>query len=136
MGTLRDQILDAKDLPIEEVQTDEWAPFGVPFVRVRGLSASEKEKWERSLPDEAETKSKKPTKLRERFVVLTVVDEQGNPEFTDADLQMLSERSSVVITRIFDAARKLSGMLTDAEAAALVNPSKAEEEDDSSSTSA
>jgi hypothetical protein len=135
MGTLRDSILDIQDLPTEKVQTDEWAPFGVPFVRVRGLSASEKEKWERAFGND-DGSNKKPQKVREKFVVLTVVDENGNPEFTDADLDMLSKRSSVVITRLFDAARKLSGMLTETEAAAQANPSKAEEEDDNSSDSA
>jgi hypothetical protein len=46
MGGIRDKILAADDLPREQVQTDEWAPFGVPFVFVRGLSAAERDKWE------------------------------------------------------------------------------------------
>ena len=51
MGTLRDAILNAQDLPTEEVATDEWGAFGFPTVRVRGLTAGEREKWERSVGD-------------------------------------------------------------------------------------
>jgi len=121
MGTLRDTILGVQDLPIEEVQTDEWAPFGVPFVRVRGLTATEREKWERSLPDDEN--SKKITHIRERLVVLTVVDADGKPEFQDADVKALGDLSAQVITRVFNAARRLSGMLTEAELEAQANPS-------------
>lgn len=132
MGTLRDTILGAQDLPIEEVQTSEWAPFGVPFVRVRGLTASEREKWERSV---GEMDGKKQTFVRERLVALTVVDTDGNPEFRDADVKALGDLSSAVITRLFDVARRLSGMRTEDEIAAEGNPSKGDQEDDSSSDS-
>ena len=134
MGTLRDQILAAEDLPTEEVATEEWAPFGVPTVRVRGLSAAEREKWERAVGDDQEG-SKKVTHIREKLVVLTVVDAEGNPEFTDADVKMLGQKSSVVISRLFNAARRLSGMLTEAEIEAQANPSPGDQEDDSSSDS-
>ena len=133
MGTLRDSILGVSDLPIEEVQTDEWAPFGVPFVRVRGLSAAEREKWERDLPDEES--AKKITHIREKLVVLTVVDADGKQEFQDSDVKALGDLSGLVITRIFNAARRLSGMLTEAEVEAQENPSPGDQDDASSSES-
>jgi len=132
MGTLRDKILDAEDLPIEEVQTDEWAPFGVPLVRVRGLSAAEKEKWELSVGD---TDGKKVTHIREKLVVMTVVEADGTPAFGSEDVRMLGARSSAVITRLFNTARKLSGMRTEAELEAERNPSKGDQEEDNSSDS-
>jgi hypothetical protein len=131
MGTLRDTILAAQELPTEEVATDEWAPLGVPFVRVRGLSASEREKWELSVGD---TDGKKVTQIREKLVQRTVVDEAGEEVFQLGDIQALGNLSSVVIVRLFNAARKLSGMRTEAEAEAEANPSKATAEDGSSST--
>ena len=131
MGTLRDAILNAEDLPTEEVATDEWGAFGFPTVRVRGLTAGEREKWERSVGD---FDGKKQTMVRERLVALTVVDENGNPEFNESDVKMLSQRSSQVIVRLFDAARRLSGMQTEAELEEA-NPSKGDQGDDSSSDS-
>jgi hypothetical protein len=132
MGTLRDAILEAQDLPTEDVQTDEWGRFGVPFVRVRGLSASEREKWELSV---GETDGKKVTHIREKLVVATVIDDDGSPAFQPSDIKMLGERSSAVIVRLFNTARKLSGMRTEAEAEAEANPSKGDQEDDNSSDS-
>jgi hypothetical protein len=132
MGTLRDAILNAQDLPTEEVATDEWGAFGFPTVRVRGLTAGEREKWERSVG--GEDNSKRPTMIRERLVAMTVVDADGKPEFTEGDLKALSNQSSQVIVRLFDAARRLSGMQTEEELEAA-NPSKGDPEDDSSSDS-
>ena len=112
MGTLRDAILNAQDLPTEEVATDEWGAFGFPTVRVRGLTAGEREKWERSVGD---VDGKRQTMIREKLVALTVVDADGNPEFTMDDVAALSNQSSAVIVRLFDTARRLSGMQTEAE---------------------
>lgn len=131
MGTLRDAILNAQDLPTEEVATDEWGAFGFPTVRVRGLTAGEREKWERSVGDQD---GKQPTGIREKLVALTVVDAQGNPEFTEDDVAMLSNQSSAVIVRLFDAARRLSGMQTEAELEAE-NPSKGDQGESNSSDS-
>jgi hypothetical protein len=130
MGTLRDAILNAQDLPTEEVATDEWGAFGFPTVRVRGLTAGEREKWERSV----DTDGKVQTMIREKLVALTVVDAAGNPEFTMDDVQALSNQSSAVIVRLFDAARRLSGMQTEAELEAA-NPSMGDQGENSSSDS-
>ncbi len=132
MGTLRDAILNAQDLPTEEVATDEWGAFGFPTVRVRGLTAGERERWERSVS--VDDDSKRPTMIREKLVALTVVDAAGNPEFTEADVQMLSNQSSAVIVRLFDAARRLSGMQTEDELAAA-NPSMGDQGENNSSDS-
>ena len=132
MGTLRDAILNAQDLPTEEVATDEWGAFGFPTVRVRGLTAGEREKWERSIGSDDD--GKKPTMIREKLVALTVVDDQGNPEFTEADVAMLSNQSSAVIVRLFDAARRLSGMQTEAELEEA-NPSMGDQGEGNSSDS-
>jgi hypothetical protein len=118
-------------LPTEDVATDEWGAFGFPTVRVRGLTAGEREKWERSIGDQEGTKT---TMIREKLVALTVVDSQGNPEFTEDDVAMLSKQSSAVIVRLFDAARRLSGMQTEAELEEA-NPSKGDQGGSNSSDS-
>ncbi len=124
MGALRDKILAAKELPTEQVQTDEWAPYGVPFVVVRGLTAAERENWERWVGD---VDSKKSTFVREKLVALTVMDD-GEPAFTRGDVQGLSKLSSATIIRIWDVARRLSGMQTEAELKAA-NPSSGDQDE-------
>ena len=72
--------------------------------------------------------------IREKLVALTVVDAAGNPEFTEDDVAMLSNQSSAVIVRLFDAARRLSGMQTEAELEEA-NPSKGDQGESNSSDS-
>lgn len=129
MGALRDKILAAKELPTEQVQTDEWAPFGVPFVVVRGLTAGERENWERWVGDADGNKS---TYVREKLVAMTVMEEVDGtlqPAFSRKDVNDLSELSSAAIMRIWDTARRLSGMQTESELAAQVNPSKGDQDE-------
>ncbi len=132
MGALRDKILAAKELPTEQVQTDEWAPFGVPFVVVRGLTAAERESWERWVGD---NDGKKNTFVREKLVALTVIETDGEnagtPVFSRGDVKALSDLSSATIIRIWDVARRLSGMQTEAELAAI-NPSNGDQDESDS----
>jgi hypothetical protein len=123
---LRDKILAAKELPAEQVQTDEWAPSGVPFVRVRGLTAAEREQWERWVGD---VDGEENTYIREKLVAMTVLDDElpDQPAFSRKDVEDLSLLSSSAIMRIWDVARRLSGMQTEAELASKINPSKGDQ---------
>lgn len=125
MGALRDKILAAKEMPTEDVQTDEWAPFGVPFVRVRGLTSAERENWEHWVGDADKDEQ---TFIREKLVAMTVV-EDGQPVFSRRDVNELSLLSSGAIIKIWDVARRLSGMRTEAEVKAEVNPSKGDQDE-------
>lgn len=120
MASLRDAILGAADLPVEVVETPEWAPFGVPEVRVRGLTAAERDAYEQSLVDRdpktgrIQMRRNLPN-VRASFVVRVIVDENGERVFTDADAEALGKRSGAVIDRLWDKARALSGMATEEE---------------------
>jgi hypothetical protein len=98
----------------------------VPFVRVRGLTAAEREEWERWVGD---PDGQKNTYIREKLVAMTVLDDEhpDQPAFSRKDVEQLSALSSAAILRIWDAARRLSGMQTEAEVAAQVNPSKGDQ---------
>lgn len=129
MGALRDKILSAKEMPTEQVKTDEWAPFGVPFVVVRGLTAAEREQWEQWVGDLDNRKNN--ANIREKLVVMTVMEDVGGtlqPAFSRADVKELGQVSSAVIVRIWDMARKLSGMQTEAELRAA-NPSLGDQDE-------
>lgn len=113
MGSLRDDILAAKDLPQELVDTPEWAP-AVPKVWVRGLTAAERDAYEQGLL--APTRSggarvrDKVDNLRAAFCVRIILDEAGERVFTDKDVAALGDKSGAVIDRIWDKGRELSGM--------------------------
>lgn len=128
MGALRDKILAAQEMPTEEITVDEWAPYGVPTVRVRGLTAAERERWEKWVGD---VDGQKQTFIREKLVALTVVEEIDGtlqPAFSRADVQALSNLSSSAIIKVWDAARRLSGMQTEAEVKAA-NPSTGDQDE-------
>jgi hypothetical protein len=129
MGALRDKILAAQEMPTEEVPTDEWAPYGVPSVRVRGLTAAERERWEKWVGD---VDDKKASGIREKLVVMTVVEEVDGsyqPALSRGDVTALGNVSSAVIVRLWDVARRLSGMQTEAELQAQANPSKGDQDE-------
>lgn len=135
MGSMRDAILAAEDLPREQVHTDEWAPFGVPFVYVRGLSAGERDAWESAVTVLAPDGSRRPNprlkNSRARFCALIMVDEDGGRIFADTDVDRLAEHSAAVLERIALVGLRLSGMI-EAEA----NPSTGDLDDSSSPASA
>lgn len=133
MGTLRDQILAADDLPWADVETSEWAPFGVPTVRVRGLTAAERDDYEQSLVErtaDGTVRAKtKQTNLRASFVARVIIDpDTGERAFTDKDATALGEKNAAVIDRLWDKARELSGMGTTES-----NPSEGDPDASSSS---
>ncbi len=134
MGSLRDDILAAEDLPREPVATPEWEP-AVPKVWVRGLTAAERDAYEQGLlvSGRGVTRVKdRVENLRAAFCVRIMVDEAGERVFTDADVTALGDKSGAVLDRIWDKGRELSGMKTEAERATEAgDPSQP---DDSSSS--
>ena len=130
--SLREKILAAQEMPTETVPTPEWAPppVGVPSVVVRGLSAAEREEWERWVGSTEDPK--KNTFVREKLVAMTVVEEidgKLQPVFSRKDVEELSHTSSGAIVRLWDVARRLSGMQTEAEAQAQGNPSSGDQDE-------
>jgi hypothetical protein len=136
MGTLRDAILAAEDLPREEVQTPEWGPAGAPTVFVRGFTSKERDDWEMSLtvagPDGSRIPNPRLKNLRAGFVVRVLVDKDGNRIFEDKDVEVLSAKSASVLDRLWDVGRRLSGM---DNVQTEPNPSTGDQEDGNSSDS-
>src|SRR5690606_20312294 len=101
MGKLltREAILQAEDLPTEDVEVPEWG--GV--VRVRGLTGAERGAFEQSIVD-ARGKGARMNlqNVRARLVALAVVDESGNRLFSDADVEALGRKSGRALNRVFE----------------------------------
>ncbi len=102
------QLAAAKDFEIEAVEVPEWGGW----VNIRSLSARERDLFEESIG--AEEGKQNLVNLRARLVVLCLCDEDGGRIFQDGQAEELGAKNAQVISRLFDLARKLSGM-TDAD---------------------
>ena len=104
-----EQILDAIDLPAEDVEVPEWGGT----VRVQGLSGTERDKFEaRFVNDKGGASPARGLEMfRARMVAACVVDENGKRLFrSEAEIKRLGEKSASALTRVVDTARRLSGM--------------------------
>jgi hypothetical protein len=107
----RDMILKADGLRTEEVPVPEWGGS----VLVRELRGRERDEWEASLavqrgrqmvPDVAN--------MRAKLVARTVIGDDGEPVFSQQDVNALGELSAAALDRVFEVASKLSGLNADA----------------------
>jgi hypothetical protein len=96
----KDAILKAEDLDTEDVEVPEWGGS----VRVRGMTAAERDKFEQIMSGE------NVANIRANLVARTVVDENGERLFTDADIGELGKKSAQALDRVFDASSRLSGL--------------------------
>lgn len=103
----RDAILDADDRVYEAVDCPEWGGK----VRVRGLTGTQRDAYEASLiSGNGADRKMNLANARAKMIVLAVVDNDGRPIFTADDVRALGRKSALPIERIFDVARRLSGM--------------------------
>jgi hypothetical protein len=107
----KEQILGADDRRTEDVEVPEWGGT----VRVRALSGRERDAYEAGIVQVRGDGSRNVTleNIRSRLVSLTVVDESGERIFSDGDVKALGEKSAAALERVFDVARKLSGLSED-----------------------
>lgn len=101
----RDAILAAGDLQFEDVDVPEWKGK----VRVRGMTGAERDAWETALLEgRGDDKKKNERNVRATLVSLTVVDEQGQRLFTEADIAALGRKSVKALQRVYNVAQRLS----------------------------
>jgi len=101
MALSRDQILGAVDFNFVDVEVPQWGGS----VRLRGLSAAERDEFEASLGV-----SQDLVNMRARLVVNCLVDENGDKLFKSNEAKELGKKNGQVINMLFDEVRKLSGM--------------------------
>jgi len=106
----RDQVDNADDLPYEDVPVPEWGGT----VRLRTLTGAERDAFEASVVSQNGTNRRVNLKnVRARLVGLSLVDEEGNRLYADADVPKLGKKSAKVLDRLFSKAQKLSGLTDD-----------------------
>jgi hypothetical protein len=133
----RDAILKASALKTEEVKVPEWADpgTGADVVIVRELRGRERDEWEASLavqrgrqmvPDVAN--------MRAKLAARTIIDADGEPVFTQQDVNALGELSAAALDRVFEVASRLSGLQQDAVEEMAKNSASADPNGGSTST--
>jgi hypothetical protein len=109
----RDAVLAADDRASEVVEVPEWGGS----VQVRALSGTERDQyesagvtWGRDAKGAPIVAALNTDNLRARLVALAVVDEEGNRLFSDKDVAALGAKNAQVLNRLFEVARRLSGL--------------------------
>ena len=105
----REAILAIDDSNVEQVVVPEWN--GVT-IKVRSLTGHERDQLEASMigkNGKADT-ARGLKNFRARLVVATVVDDNGAPMFTAADIDALAGKSAAALDRISTVAMRLSGL--------------------------
>lgn len=103
----KDAIWQAQDLTFQDVNVPEWGGT----VRIRALSGSERDAFEsKSLIKRGNDRELNTRNLRARLIAATAIDEEGKALFEPSDVIHLGQKSAKALERLFDAARKLSGM--------------------------
>ena len=103
----RDDILTAKDIQTEVVSVPEWKGK----VRVRGLNAAQRDKYQISLLQEPGKSIKLALdNATSKLVSLCVVEGKGKRLFSQADIVKLSKKSGAALNRIYTVAQRLSGL--------------------------
>lgn len=105
----KDTILAAEDLATEDVPVPEWGGT----VRVRGMSGGERDAYEASqvaMRQSGKSPELRLSNFRAKLLVRCIVDEEGKRVFADGEAAELGRKSGAVVDRLFDVARRLSGM--------------------------
>lgn len=105
MTLTRDQIIQAQDIHIEEVQVPEWGGS----VHVKGMNGLERDRFEQTWL-RAKSSDGDGANLSALIVCMCACDEDGKPLFTSADIPMIARKSAAGLERITSVASRLSGL--------------------------
>lgn len=102
MATLsRDQILEASDTKVEEVDVPDWGGS----VCLKVMTVGERDAYEN---DWVKSKMTGMDNFRTRFLARCLCDKQGNRLFTDKDIELLNKKSAAVMGPLWDKAMSLN----------------------------
>lgn len=114
MKSIRDSIIDAKDLATTTVRVDEW---GID-VTVRMMTGTERH----TLYAEANKSGSFDLKIFEPLLAtLTMVDENGVRLFADDEVAIIAAKSAGAVKKVFDASAQLNQLNAGAVDAAIKN---------------
>ena len=102
-----ESILAADDAKVQTVNVPEWGGD----VCVRVMSGTDRDRFESSIMVAGKVST---DQFRAKLVAATVCDEEGKLLCSDQlHVEQLGRKSSVALSRVFDAAQKLNGLTKD-----------------------
>lgn len=115
----RELLLAPRPIPHEDVNIPE---LGVT-VRVRGMSVSQRSRFEASYESSGKTPQERIQTFRERLLAACCVGEDGKPLFEPGDVKAIGELDCSIVEPLVDAASRLCGF-TSKDVASLVKNSE------------
>jgi len=113
MSLSREDILNVKDISIEEVEVPEWGGS----IYVKSMTGTERDAFEASIV-RANSRSGKANvnmeNIRAKIAANTICDENGELLFTKHDITVLGNKSASALQRVFEVAQRLSGITEEA----------------------
>jgi len=101
----KDDILNAPDLPMEEVEVPQWGGT----VLIRGMTGAQRDAFEAlMLDDKADNVQNLRQNFRARMVSMAIVDAEGNIMFTPEDIDALGNKSAQALDLVFEKIQKLN----------------------------
>jgi hypothetical protein len=117
----REAILQAKDLPFEDVKVPEWNGT----VRIAGLTGKAATEFSAKMVSTDSRGQVKTVSIPDNFMAellsMTIVDTEFRPVFSKADIEALGGKSAAVLKRLSETAMRLSGLGEEAEEQAQKN---------------
>lgn len=107
----RTEILNANDLGHSDIAVPEWTPPGQPtaYVRVKMLTAKERDEWEASLVQGKGRKQSVNTEnIRAKLIAATAIDAEGRLIFSLDDVLALGAKSAAAADRVYSGAAALN----------------------------
>lgn len=114
MPLTKDQILAANDRRTIEVEVPEWGGS----VQLAVMTGTERESYERMWTN---TDEKLMPGYKLKMLRRCIVDANGDPSFSDADLDALGKKNAMVLDRLFTECMKLNGFQKDSVEEAAKN---------------
>lgn len=104
MALSKSAILLAGDVKLDKVNVPEWG--GDVFIKT--ITGLDRDRFEDGYSEQ------RMKNFRSRFLVLTLCDEKGERLFTDAEVEELGRKSSLVLNRLFEKAWSLNAFTNEA----------------------
>lgn len=98
----KDDILGTKDLRTKTINIPEWGGD----VIISTMTALDRDEFEVAMINTVKPKSR--SSIRASVAVRVIVDKNGNRLFSDEDAGILSGKSGVALTRVYDTAISLN----------------------------
>jgi hypothetical protein len=103
----REAILNVVDIKTETVSVPEWGGD----VMVKGLTGAERNDFEQSmLSRKGKDVQMNMKNATAKLCALSMVDEEGKRLFSDADVEVLGNKSGAALSRVYAVASRLSGL--------------------------